>query len=267
MLNLKFATIAFCLFALVQTTNAQLSFSNEIGIVAGYVEMRSDFGERQDLSNNFKNSGIGIGIVHYLNFSSKADCNCYTVDNYFNDHFKLRNEISWNKTNLEHHGKWVEPSRTSPDADKLRAHTGVAQNFDIGTELEFYPLSLRDFQGYAYRFAPFVSLGAHYTYHTPEAKTTYNNPNPNAIGDITDPSNFYSGWPPEAVDATPSSSFSIVTSAGVRYKLSRLSDLMLNLRVQFFMDDTADGLYHTSSANKHNDGLVWLNLGYIYYLN
>jgi hypothetical protein len=28
-------------------------------------------------------------------------------DTYFNDHFKLRSELSYNKTDLEHFGEWV----------------------------------------------------------------------------------------------------------------------------------------------------------------
>jgi hypothetical protein len=30
-------------------------------------------------------------------FSYKAECNCYTPETYFNDHFKLRSELSYNK--------------------------------------------------------------------------------------------------------------------------------------------------------------------------
>ncbi|KAB1067352.1 glutamate dehydrogenase [Tamlana haliotis] len=267
MLKPKYAAIAFCLFSLIQTAKAQLGFSHELGLVAGYVEMRSDFGVREDFDTNFKNSGFGVGLVHYMNFSYKADCNCYTADNYFNDHFKLRNEISYNRVHLEHHGEWVDPSKTSAESDKLRAHTGLARNFNIGTQLEYYPLSIRDFQGYRFRFTPFVSLGIQYTYRNPTVETNYNNPDPTAIGDVTDPSNFYSGWAPGSVDASPGSSWAVVSNVGVRYKLSRVSDLMLDFRWQFFMDDNVDGLDHDLSSNKHNDSLVWLSLGYIYYLN
>ncbi|OBQ56998.1 glutamate dehydrogenase [Tamlana sp. s12] len=267
MIKPKNVTIVFCFFALIQSLGAQSGFSHELGLVAGYVEMRSDFGERENFSNNFKNSGFGIGLVHYMNFTLKADCNCYTADKYFNDHFKLRSEISYNRTHLEHHGEWVDPSLTSPDADKLRAHTGLAKNYNIGTQLEYYPLSIRDFQAYAFRFTPFISLGIQYTYHSPEVETTYNNPDPNAIGDVTDPSNFYSGWAPGSVDASPGSSWAVVSNVGVRYKLSRVSDLMLDFRWQFFMDDKVDGLDHNLPSNKNNDSLVWLSLGYIYYLN
>lgn len=267
MLNFKCLALFFCLFVISQTAFSQLGFSHEIGVITGPVEFRSDFGNRNDIKTNFGNSGIGIGIVHYLNFSYRADCNCYTTDTYFNDHFKLRNEISWNKTNLEHFGKWVDPSRTTPQADQLRGHKGVAKNLDIGTQIEFFPLSIRSFQAFGYKFAPFVSLGVHYTSYNPEVSTTYNNPNPLAFGDVTDPSNFYSGWDPGSVDASPGSTWSLVTSIGVRYKLNKLADLMLDLRWQYYFTDWVDGLDHQLEYNKYNDRLVWLNIGYIYYLD
>ena len=267
MLNLKHLVSVFCLLLIVQTTSAQLGFSHEVGAIAGPVQFRSDFGSREDSKTNFGNSGYGIGIVHYLNFAYRADCNCYTTDTFFNDHFKLRNEISYNKTNLEHLGKWVNPDKITPEANQLRGHKGVAKNLDIGTQLEFFPLSIRDFQGFAYSFAPFVSFGVHYTSFTPEVSTTYANPDPTAVGDVTDPSNFYSAWDPGSVDASPGSTWSIVSSVGVRYKLTKISDLMLDLRWQYYFHDSIDGLDHQLSYNKYNDWLVWLNFGYIYYLD
>lgn len=261
MLNLKQLLSLICLFAFVQASFSQLGFSHEIGVIAGPVEFRSDFGQRLSEKNNFGNSGYGIGIVHYINFAYRADCNCYSAYTYFNDHFKLRNEISYNKSQLQHYGKWVDPNRTTPEADQLRAHTGVAENFDIGTQIEFFPRSIRDFQGFAYKFAPFISLGVHYTYSTPEVATTYGD------GDITNISNFYSFWQSGSVSAEAISGWSVVTSLGTRYKLSILSDLMLDLRFQYYASDWIDGLNHQLVSNKYNDWLLWLNVGYIYYLD
>ena len=276
MLNLKQLVSFICLFILLQTANAQLGFSHEIGAIAGPVQFRSDYGSRNEGETNFGNSGIGLGIVHYINFAYRADCNCYTTDTYFNDHFKLRNEISWNKTKLNHHGEWVGSDNISINADKLRAQSGVAKNLDIGTQLEFFPLSIRDFQGFAYSFAPYVSLGVHYTYSTPEASTSYGD------GNVYDETNIYSFWyqdpsflpatpsgqeRPYPIDATAFSHWSIVSSVGVRYKLDKLSDLMLDFRWQYYFSDWVDGLNHQLSFNKKNDWLVWVNIGYIYYLN
>ena len=265
--NMKHLASAFCLFVIFQTASAQLGFSHEIGIITGPLQFRSDFGNREDSKTNFGNSGFGIGIVHYLNFSYRADCNCYTTDTYFNDHFKVRNEISWNKTNLEHLGEFVVPSKTSIEANQLRGHKGIAKNLDIGTQLEFFPLSIRSFQSFSYRLAPFVSLGVHYTSFSPEVSTTYANPNPLLVGNVLEPSNFYSQWDPGSVDASPGSTWSIVSSVGVRYKLNKLSDLMLDLRWQYYFSDWVDGLNHQLDFNKSDDWLLWLNVGYIFYLD
>ena len=276
MLNFKCLALFLCLFAIYQTAFSQLGFSHEIGVIAGPVEFRSDFGSRNEETTNLGNSGIGIGLIHYISFAYSADCNCYTTDTYFNDHFKLRSEVSWNKTNLDHLGFWVQPDKISVQADQLRGHKGVAENFDIGTQLEFFPLSIRDFQGFAYRFAPFVSLGIHYTSFNPKASTTFVNPDPNAYGDVFDRSNIYSYWFdnfPVGGDAYPinvdgGSTWSTVTSVGVRYKLTKLSDLMLDLRWQYFYSDWIDGLDHNwRNYDRNNDWLLWLNFGYIYYLD
>lgn len=276
MLKPKNLTVLFFLIFGLNNSIAQFGFSHEIGAIVGPVEFRSDFGQRNNEETNLGNSGIGIGIIHYINFSYRADCNCYTTDTYFNDHFKLRSEISWNKTNLDHLGKWVGPEYTSANADKLRAHKGVAENFDIGMQLEYFPRSIRAFQAHSYSFAPFISLGAHFTYSSPQASTTYGN------GNVYYEGNIYSYWyendtalPPLApgeireypINEDSINAWSVVASVGVRYKFTTLSDLMLDLRWQYFNKDWIDGFNHKLRYNKYNDWLIWLNFGYIYYLD
>ncbi|WP_136482425.1 THC0290_0291 family protein [Cognatitamlana onchidii] len=267
MLKRKHFGLSFCLLLFMQFANAQFGLYHEIGVIAGPVQLRSDFGQRQNSETNFGNMGFGVGIVHYLNFTY-ADAHISSFTNtYFNDHFKVRTELSYNTSKLEHFGEWVDPSKTSENAKRLRAHKGEANNFDIGAQLEFSPLSLNEFQGYGHRFSPFVSLGAHYTFSNAKVSTTYDNPNPDAIGDVTDPSNFYSFWEPGSVDVSSPNSWSIVTSAGVNYKLTRVSDLMLDFRFQYYLNDWVDGLNHQLPSNKGNDWLVWINVGYIHYLD
>lgn len=276
MLNLKLLASFFCLFVMYQTAFSQLGFSHEIGVIAGPVEFRSDFGSRFDEATNLGNSGIGIGIIHYINFAYRADCNCYSTDTYFNDHFKLRNEISWNYTVLDHHGEWIQPDKVSVNADKLRAHHGVAENFDIGTQIEYFPRSIRSFQAFSYILAPYISLGIHYTQSSPQGSTEYGDQN------IFNGDNIYSYWyndprflPPipageqrqYPIDLKQRSNWSMVTSVGVRYKIGVLSDLLLDLRWQLYFSDWVDGFNHKLSYNKFNDWLVWLNFGYVYYLD
>ncbi|WP_296383929.1 glutamate dehydrogenase [Winogradskyella sp.] len=259
--NIKKLFLPFALLLFMQLSYAQLGFSHEIGVIAGPIAYQSDFGIRYDFETNSGNTGFGIGIVHYINFAYRADCNCYTTDTYFNDHFKLRSEIAWNKTTLNHFGKWVDPSRTSDDADRLRAHSGEAQNWDIGMQLEFFPRSIRAFSAGAYSFAPFASLGTHYVSYNPSVTTTYGDTN------IENTNNFYSRWEPGSVSDQSGSTWSVVSSIGTRYKLTILSDLMVDLRFQYFFSNATDGLDHQLASNKSNDWLVWLNFGYIYYLD
>lgn len=258
MIKLKYLTLLLFLILGSHSTFSQLGFSHEIGAIVGPVQFRSDFGVRADEGTNFGNSGFGIGIVHYINFSYRADCNCYSTDTFFNDHFKLRSEISYNKTNLSHYGQWVD--REGPNGD-LKNHTGEANNFDIGMQLEYFPLSIRSFQGFAYRVAPFFSLGTHYTSYNPKAYSS-------KPGGIQNPTNYDDyGWAAESVNPASGSTWSVVTSIGARYKLTPLSDLMIDLRWQYYFSDWIDGLNHNNASNKHNDWLLWLNFGYIYYLD
>ena len=267
-IHIKKLLFAFALFFAMHTSYAQLGFSHELGVIAGPIAYQSDFGERSDFETNSGNTGFGIGIVHYINFSYRSDCNCYTTNKYFNDHFKLRSEISWNKTELQHFGKWVDSDRTTENAEKLRTHTGEVQNWDIGMQLEFFPRSIRGFAAGIYSFAPFASLGAHYVSYSPSVTTTYISPDGlNDIGNNEDPNNFYEFWDPGSVSDQSGSTWSVVGSVGTRYKLTILSDLMIDLRFQYMFSDWTDGLNHQLSSNRTNDWLVWLNFGYIYYID
>lgn len=262
----------------VETVEAQLGFSHEIGAIVGPVAFQSDYGVRKDFETNAGNTGLGIGIIHYINFAYRADCNCYTKDTYFNDHFKLRNEISYNTTKLEHFGEWVHKDKNSAIARRLRGMAGVANVFDLGSQLEFFPYSIRDFAAGGYTFAPFFSLGAHYNSFSPEAYQDNSKiTETEALQTLnTDPTVQVSGVYGTANNAIfledsatneGFSSWSLVWSVGTRYKLTPLSDLMLDLRWQYYFTDFADGLDHNAPSDKFNDWNVWLNFGYIYYLD
>ncbi|WP_282122785.1 THC0290_0291 family protein [Algibacter mikhailovii] len=267
MLKLKNLVISFCLLLLTQISQAQLGLYHELGVIAGPVQFRSDFGSRDDSSTNFGNTGFGIGVIHYLNFTYTDDHKHAFTNTYFNDHFKVRSELSYNTTKLEHHGQWVDPSKTTENAKKLRGHKGSANNFDIGAQLEYSPLSLGEFQSYGHKFSPYLTLGVHYTFSSAKVSTDYQNPDPSAIGDVTDPSNFYAFWEPGSVDVSNSNAWSMVSSVGVTYKLTRMSDLILDLRWQYYFSDWVDGLNHQLPSNETNDWLMWLSVGYVHYLD
>ncbi|OIP51298.1 MAG: glutamate dehydrogenase [Flavobacteriaceae bacterium CG2_30_34_30] len=258
-MKIRYIVLVLLIFMLSkQDGYGQFGFSHELGVITGPVVFYSDFGQRNDTETNLGNVGVGIGLIHYLNFSYRADCNCYTKDTYFNDHFKLRNEISYHKTNLEHLGKWVDPSRTSLIADQLRAMKGSTSVFDIGSQLEFFPLSIRDFAAGSYKIAPFISLGVHWVNFDPEV---YSELGPLGTP-ITTPDKYF-----DAYTNSPGTTWSVVWSAGIRYKLTPLSDLMLDSRWQHYFSNWVEGLNPDVPENKANDWIFWLNVGYIYYLD
>ncbi|TYB75972.1 glutamate dehydrogenase [Bizionia gelidisalsuginis] len=268
MLTAKQLSLLFFIFFISKSAFSQLGFSHEIGIIAGPVAFKSDYGLRTNLTTNAGNTGVGIGIVHFLDLAYRSNRYSYSIDNFIYDHFKLRTEISYNKTKLEHFGKYVDPSRTSDEAQRLRDHTGEANNLDVGMQIEFYPFSIRDFQNFSSRWAPFISAGAHFVAFNPKVSTAYlGEGDP---GNIKNLNNFYTPWSspylPDPIDASPGTTWSVVSSVGVRYKLNVMSDLMLDLRGQYYFNDWIDGLNHGLPDNKYNDWMVWLNFGYIYYL-
>jgi len=61
-----------------------------------------------------------------------------------------------------------------------------------------------------------------------------------------------------------------VLNLGTRYKLNRMSDLVLDVRLQYFNSDWVDGLNPNKelyTENKYNDWLTFIGVGYIYYLD
>jgi hypothetical protein len=277
-MNRNFFLLLVLVFFSTQTLKAQLGFSHEIGAIMGPVAFQSDYGVRNDFETNSGNTGFGVGIIHYINFAYRADCNCYTKDTFFNDHFKLRNEISYNKTYLEHLGEWAAPEKTSAISRRLRGMSAEANVLDLGTQIEFFPYSIRDFAAGGYSFAPFFSLGVHYNNFAP--KSAQDNSQITQLEyDQTsniDPSveiSGVAGMENNAIFLEDSSinegfsSWSILWSVGTRYKLTPLSDLMVDLRWQYYFTDSADGLDHEAPSDKFNDWNIWFNFGYIYYLD
>jgi hypothetical protein len=261
MLKPKYLILLLSVLFFSNSVKAQFGFSHEIGAIAGPVAFQSDYGVRGDFKTNMGNTGYGIGIIHYLNFSYQAECNCYAPETYFNDHFKVRSELSYNKTELQHFGKWVAKDKTSQMAEQLRGMRGSTAVTNIGMQLEYYPLSIRDFTATIGSFAPFISLGGQFSFYDPEAYSTLGPLN----SPISTPVKYYNATTNEGGTV-----WSIVSSVGTRYKLTELSDLMLDLRVQYYFSNWVDGLNPDPklyTENKANDWNVWLNFGYIYYLD
>ena len=251
-----FLLIFLLYFCGTTTAKAQLGLGQEIGIVAGPVASFADYGLRYSLSTNANNIGTGIGIVHYINFAYSADCNCYNMYSYFNDHFRVRSEIDYHETELDHYGEVAMGN--NPRGKKLRSMNGSSTIFEAGIHLEYFPLSIRDYTAFAYPISPFFSLGGSFVSYKPDAYST--------LGPLED--NLIREWQYERdINLDRGITWSIAAGTGLRYKLGVSSDLVLNLQWRYYHSDWLDGLNHDNPQNKAKDMIFWFNMGYIYYLN
>lgn len=253
-----FAPVVIMLLFFIKSTSQT---THEIGAIAGPVALFSDYGVRGDLETNIGNTGIGVGIVHYLKF-------CYHCGrtSYFNNHFMVRNEVLFHQTDLQHYGKWVSSDRTSLAADQLRAMKGSTSVLEVGSSLEYYFFNIRDYNSNAFKVAPFIGLGVRWVLFSPTASSSMGELNT----EETTPKKYFNAFKTDSGTA-----FSLVANAGFRYKLTERSDLMLETRWHYYTSDWIDGLnpsYENNEMvevpeNRSNDWMFAINAGYIFYLN
>lgn len=240
---------------------SQLGATHSIGIMAGRIEFRSDYGQRDNTQTNFNNSGFQIALVDYMNFSY----NDY-VNSYFKEHFKIRNEISYSKADLKHYGDWIQKNTLA--AQQLKAMRGSTQLFSLGTQIEYSFIHIHDFENTIGSFNPYIGIGPQISFYTTTATSELGQ-----LGDVDVtypkyliPSDGHAhGYANES-----KSVFSVALNLGTRYKLSKMSDLALDIRAQYFASDWVDGLNPNKDAfteNKNNDWLTFVGIGYIFYLD
>lgn len=128
--------IALLAFLSMPFSSLAQDFSNELGIAIGPVAFKSDYGIKGNSETNYGNVGFGIGLMHYINFSYSSGYGGYTRDTYFNDHFKVRNEVFYHSTKLDHYGKFADQNNIK--GEKLRAMHGQAKVLELGSSLEWY---------------------------------------------------------------------------------------------------------------------------------
>ena len=242
----------------VKLAKAKSSYSNEIGIIAGPVSFQSDYGERGDSTPFIGKTGFGIGLIHYVNLSY-IGYNNFKPETYFDEHFKLRTEISFTKSQFKHYGSLINNPKKNTSLEQLRAMRGKTDIMNIGLQMEYYLINIHDFENTIGSLNPYISFGAHYSFFNPKAYSL--------LGPLEDNISVKFRM---ATSNKPSSIMSIVASAGSRYKLNEISDLIIESKMQYYFTDWVDGLNPNTAIhpeNKANDWLIWLNMGYVYYLN
>jgi len=275
----KFIKITTTILLLIASLNlnAQSEKSHEIGIISGSASFTTDYGAR----NNFKanvggNVGMGIGIVYYLNFTDyRYRWNQRT--GYFAEHFRVRAELSYMSAKLDHFGKYAE-SRETQWAERLRAHHGKTYLVNLGAQMEFHWVDIVDFGSRRIpdlHWSPYISAGAFVDFYDPSISSE--------LGDWRDPEVLYPKWDnniypdgsPDAARDTPGVTMSATFGIGTRYKFGEYSDLLIESRWQYFFSNYVDGLNAKADPannirdpnNKFNDWLLWVHIGYVYYLN
>lgn len=253
--------ILFLLIGLPHYTFSQSGVAHEIGVITGRIEFRSDYGQRNDVETNIDNMGFGISVVDYMGFSYYDNLNYY-----FKEHFKIRSEISYSKTRLQHYGDWIK--KNSITAQQLKAMRGSTQLFNVGFQLEYSFKHIHDFEREIGSWAPYVAIGPQFSYYTAKAWS-----NMGEIGTpLTTPVKYLipSDGHPNGYSNESKTVFSAALNLGIRYKLTVMSDLVLDTRAQYFASDWVDGLNPNKDLykeNKQNDWLTFVGLGYILYLD
>lgn len=259
MIQLRTLTLLL-LIGIPSISFSQAGISHEVGVIAGRIEFRSDYGQRGDSKTNLSNMGFGIAVVDYMNFS-------YTdfLNNYFKEHFKVRTGLSYSKANLQHYGEWVEGN--SIKAQQLKAMHGSTQLANLGFQLEFHFKHIHDFENTLGSFSPYIGIGPEISYYTTTVSSD--------LGELGNPITTYpkylvpSDGRPHGYSNESKAVFSGALNVGTRYKLTTMSDLILDMRAQYFGSDWVDGLNPNKDLfkeNKDNDWLTFVGVGYILYL-
>ncbi|MBT8318352.1 MAG: glutamate dehydrogenase [Lutibacter sp.] len=259
----KLFTFLLCCFALISVKGQDRS-SHEIGFITGAASFTTDYGQRNNFNSNVGgNIGMGVGLIYYMNFSDYR-YGWSQRTNYFNEHFRLRGELSFMTADLDHFGKWIDiidnnTGELSLGAQQLRAMHGKTKLINFGAQLEFHIVDIVDFGSRRIpdlKWSPYASAGFMLDYYDPELK-------------IDEPYSLFPKWNVDgATNMRSNITGSLTFGVGTRHKLGEYSDILIESRWQYFFSNFVDGLNaRDDSANKYNDWLLWVHVGYVYYLN
>ncbi len=246
---LRFTAI---LLALVSTSiNAQGIQEHEFGLLSGYHQMRSDYGERGDASTRNGNSGFTFGLSYYINKASSRRAN------YFEEHVKYRFDFLYLSSNLEHYGQYADDPR-------LEAMSGSFTSLGLSGGLEYYPLGIQE-QGYnrSYTFisklSPYGGIAVGLNLVTPEATSSLE-------GGLANPQNIFPSFISQDSDNGIVLDNRIVGSLnlrlGLRFNFNPRTGLFVESSWMLFGSDLVDGLSPVGPQNKYTDWTWGINLGF-----
>lgn len=247
----------------------QTSGSHEIGFFISAPSFQTDYGQRNHfMSNVGGNIGIGAGIIHYYQFSDYK-YNWYERGTFFSEHFKLRSEISYAKADLNHFGKWVDdpnPYGDETQRDQIRAMTGTATVYTLGTQLEFYYKDVVDYglRYYDPVFNPYGGIGIQLNYSTP---TYFYDQSRKWVPENRLDTTIYYRWRDKGdINVKSRITGAVTLNLGTRIAIGESSDLFIDLRWHYYLTNYIDGIHAHDKYDKYNDWMLLFQLGYIFYL-
>jgi len=251
---MKKNTLILFLFCISLISNAQ-DLKTELGLITGMTSMQSDYGERSHFGSSYANIGFGSGIVFYV---GESDIRKTWNDraNMFQDHMRLRVEVSYMQTKLVHRGVYTLGSSSSTVLYNAMEGTSRVLNYGAQIEYNIFRISNKQYVD------PYLSVGFLVNTNMPNLSSS--------LGDIeTNPSlipNVYNN----GVYLDNNNSTSLIMGFGTRLRPKSYfnnSIYLLDFRWQKFNSDMVDGLTPTIEANKYNDWLLFISAGYIFSLN
>ncbi|WP_019037172.1 THC0290_0291 family protein [Psychroflexus tropicus] len=250
--------IATLLFSLGFQTSVSAQIYHEVSVMGGYISFRGDYGLRGDSETIRNNSGIGFGVNHYLNFA-------YTdfISRYTSQHFKVRSSLVYHSTELGHFGALADKDNQA--GLQLRSMTGEANVLEIGSGIEYYLMRIRDYERNPGSFTPYAGLGLNFVYYSPVAQTSLEG----GLGlpETTFPT--FLADPGEEPAFTNESNITLSANfqGGLKYKISRKTDVFAEIRWHYYLSDFVDGLEPIGPQNKNNDWMFWLAFGFNYIID
>lgn len=251
--------IVSLLFLLVLPVASNSQYANhEVGFSLGAVSLRGDWGERENPASNYGNSGISLQFLHFANYAYSRRSNSY-----FNNHFKLRNQLNIHFTKLNHYGRWVENERAP---FLLSNMYGSSFAMELGTGLEWYWKRIRSYERSVNSFQPYAGFGINVVYYFPYVRT-------NLPGRIGTADNTWPTFLPESPNRrsriSNSSDFTLAANfqTGTKFRINNQVDLFLEGRWHYYFTDYLDGLKPLNQNNISNDWAFFIHLGFTYYLD
>ncbi|MEE9349037.1 MAG: hypothetical protein V3U80_03255 [Flavobacteriaceae bacterium] len=231
------------------------SINTEVGLLTGTTSMQSDYGEREHFGSSYANIGFGAGAVVYFSADNKRR-RWNDRYNSFQEHLRLRAEVSYMRTKLIHRGAYTQGSGANTILYNAMEGTSSILNYGVQIEYSIFKMSNQSFVD------PYLSIGFLANSNSPQLISI--------LGEVdTDPSLI----PPvynDGVFLDKNKSTSLIMGFGTRLRPKSYynkSIYLVDFRWQKFNSDIVDGLNPTLTANKYNDWLLFFSLGYIFNFN